>query len=57
MTQPTGARRRLAYTDIPARKRHDGSLEGYRRQRRLLSSRRQDAEGFLPVRTVPGRTQ
>ena len=57
MTQPTGARRRLAYTDIPARKRHDGSLEGYRRQRRLLSPRRQDADGFLPVRTVSGRTQ
>lgn len=57
MTQPTGARRRLAYTDIPARKRHDGSLEGYRRQRLLLSPRRLETEGFVQVRTLPGRTQ
>jgi hypothetical protein len=48
--------RRPAYTDIPPSKRHDGSIEGYRRQRRLALQRRLASEALVPVRET-GRTQ
>lgn len=44
MDDPTDPRtNRPAYTDIPPASRHDGSIEGFRRQRRLAL--RRDLEG------------
>jgi hypothetical protein len=48
--------RRFAAPDVPASKRHDGSLDGYRRQRRLALQRARPPEGFVAL-LEPGRTQ
>ena len=56
MSQPPVVTRRPAYSDIPPSKRHDGSIEGYRRQRRQALQRRMASEEPLPPRE-PERTQ
>lgn len=56
MSHPPVVTRRPAFTDIPPSKRHDGSIEGYRRQRRQALQQRMANEE--PTRTrEPERTQ
>lgn len=56
MAPPSGTSRRPANDELPPQKRHDGSLDGYRRQRRLVLQRRLADEGLVPRRPA-GRTQ
>jgi hypothetical protein len=57
MSHPNGAvPRRPAFTDLPPSKRHDGSLDAYRRQRRPALQKRHAGEALVPLRDA-GRTQ
>ncbi len=49
--------RRTAPVDLSPAQRHDGSLEGYRRQRRAVLKDRGSADAFTTARVVPWRTQ
>ena len=49
--------RRAAPADLSPIQRHDGSLEGYRRQRRVAVKDRGSAEALAAARVVPWRTQ
>lgn len=53
------ARARHPHAELAASRRHDGSIEGYRRQRRALAAREQslslDALPLFEVRRGQGR--
>lgn len=57
MGQSDGLRRRRpAHFDLAPSQRHDGSLDGYRRQRRAFMQRRLAQDVMAPLRYT-GRTQ
>jgi hypothetical protein len=49
--------RRSLPADLSPTQRHDGSLEGYRRQRRVAVKDRASADAIAAPRVVPWRTQ
>lgn len=56
MAHPSGVTRRPSNDELAPHKRHDGSLEGYRRQRRFVLQRRLVEETLVPRRPA-GKTQ